>query len=182
MCLACCGGVSDTTKIVADHTYYCNTWCELRSPCCVPSSDKQKRCHASYKTGALAAVVPACLKPLSVRTTGAGCQNKFLMQTWKQLWRCFSGDILKLGQDHQRGAACREGLQMTWQYCETLSEMCGPLNSFCSFSEFYCWPFCLWKVLAYLHAHIQGKTSIAFIPLALTKENWHQKKLCGQMQ
>lgn len=39
------------------------------------------RNDASYKTGALAAVVPACLKPLSVRTTGAGCQNKFLMQT-----------------------------------------------------------------------------------------------------
>lgn len=61
---------------------------------------------------------------LSVGTTGAECQNKFLMQTWKQLWRCFSGDILKLGWAHHSGAACREGLKMTWQYCGTLCQMC----------------------------------------------------------
>lgn len=135
LCLSCCGGVSDTTKVI-DNSYYSNTWCELRSPCCVPSSGKKKRCHSSCKTDALGAVVPACLNPLSVGITGTECQNKFLMQTWKQLRRCFSGDILKLGQTHHCGAACREGLQMTWQYCGTLCEMCGSLNSFCSFSEF----------------------------------------------
>lgn len=124
MCLACCGGASETTKIIDNHNYYCNASGELRSPCCVPSSDKQKRCRASYQTGAVGAVVPACLKPLSVGTTGAECQNKFLMQTRKQLWRCLSGDILKLGQAHGCGAACREGLQMIGQYCGTLSEIC----------------------------------------------------------
>lgn len=141
------------------------------------------RWQACYKTGALGAVFPPCFK-LSVGTTWAECQNKLPDANMKAAVECFSGDILKLDQAHHCGAGCREGLQMTWQvpWDSSVCNMCGSLSSSCSISEFCCWSICLWEVLAYVYAHIQGKNSITYITSVLTEENWHQKRPCGQMQ
>lgn len=105
----CCAGVSSPAKIVDNHTYYCDTWWELKFPCCVPSSEKQKQTKPAARQALWVLFFQSVLTSCLWARLGKHIGTSFLIK------KCFPGNILHYWAWSISKAGCREDLNMTWQ-------------------------------------------------------------------